>query len=139
MSDYISALKQLQEPRPNSNENMVMFAQPRKALTIPQFIEEEARKAGLGPEDLKDKNTVLSLFDEQDVFVKSEMMGRGENRHPQLVQYKQLVTQFYYDDFHQFVERVVFQSGFAEKFNILVLARVDFSSLEPVITKKGKK
>lgn len=139
MSDFQSALKSLQHNRQNTREDLAFVAQEARVITIEEFVEEEAQKQGLTPEQLQDKDTIRGLFSEQDAFVAQTYMGKYENKKPQLVKYKPLYTQFHYDDYTQFLDRVLFEKGFADHFGIRIVGRLDMSQLEPMIQQKKKK
>lgn len=99
------------------------------------------------PEIHNELAALCSKFDREDVFLKAILIGKREDNriflNGNLPTFERFHLKYYetnnYQDFMEFVVRLVGQKGFADSQRIWLQGRVNFEPLEQLKEKPGKK
>lgn len=136
MPSIADKLASIQAPRSGAKSpNSVLFADKAEALTVVDFLE---RYKGSLDIATATPEQICAIIEPSDIFVSLETIKSHatNDRRPYLINGTRVVKEFFYEEYEQFRDRVVLQKGYAEHFNIMLLAR---PNLESIVTKKEKK
>lgn len=136
MPSIADKLATIQAPRSGAKSpNSVLFADHAEALPVAEFLE---RYKGSLDVATATPEQICNIIEPGDVFVSVETIKNHQTaeRKPYLINGMRVVKEFIYDDFKQFRDRVVLQQGYAQHFNIMMLAR---PNLESIVTPKKQK
>lgn len=161
MTSLVDKLSAIQQPRPAATkvqQGNVISVTPIVTLVeaLEQWEEDEVAKAEYMdllkgseyPSEIHNELAALcSKFDREDVFLKAILIGKREDNriflNGNLPTFERFHLKYYetnnYQDFMEFVVRLVGQKGFADSQRIWLQGRVDFEPLEQLEKKTSKK